>query len=566
MSTSSINKTEERGVTKMHWLQSVNFRLKFSVFLTLISLLFLAYEGVSGMKNAANAIEDMYSMGMQHTIRSGRVLDNLGSARSSLLLSFQHDPASSFSDMHDHSINKHIEDVERYIAELHNIIDNEILSSELTQEELSQVNQLATELDKVTEQGFEPAIKAMKNKEFNKANLILLKQINPSFKVIKKEAQAFLNMQVEEGKENFEQTNENISSFILLVSVTVFICLLLIVSLSILIIKRINDSSMQLQITADKIATGNLTQRVAVTGADEFTFIALSVNKIVESFQHVVQTTHQSTTQLTQSAEENATVANQTTQNIMEQQQQTQMIATAIHQFTATVHDVAQSASSASQASEQADVSAEQGQKIVQDSINMIVNLATEMQDSVQSMKELAQHAEDIGGVVDVIQSISEQTNLLALNAAIEAARAGEQGRGFAVVADEVRTLASRTQQSTKEILQTIQTLQQGSRDVTSRLVDGAENAQKTADEAKKAGDALVEITASVDEISAMNAQIATAAEQQSSVTEEINRNITAISDISNQTAAGAEQTNAATEELAKLSETLRSEIARYQV
>jgi methyl-accepting chemotaxis protein len=202
----------------------------------------------------------------------------------------------------------------------------------------------------------------------------------------------------------------------------------------------------------------------------------------------------------------------------------------------------------------------------VKENIAMIESLSIEMQESVSAMKSLAQHAEDIGSVVDVIQSISEQTNLLALNAAIEAARAGEQGRGFAVVADEVRTLASRTQQSTQEIQQTIQNLQQGSRDATHRLEQGAENAQQAAIEAQKVGDALTEITESVDQINAMNAQIATAAEEQSSVTEEINRNISSISDISNQTASGAEQSSAASHELAKLAETMQAEIEKFKV
>ncbi|NVJ67599.1 MAG: methyl-accepting chemotaxis protein, partial [Gammaproteobacteria bacterium] len=153
-----------------------------------------------------------------------------------------------------------------------------------------------------------------------------------------------------------------------------------------------------------------------------------------------------------------------------------------------------------------------------------------------------------------------------ALNAAIEAARAGEQGRGFAVVADEVRTLASRTQKSTEEIQQTIQRLQQGSRESTTRLESGADNARLAVDKAQLAGESLTQITAAVDQINAMNAQIATAAEQQSLVTEDINQNITIISDIANQTASGAEQSSQATLELARLAETLKAETETYRV
>jgi methyl-accepting chemotaxis protein len=280
----------------------------------------------------------------------------------------------------------------------------------------------------------------------------------------------------------------------------------------------------------------------------------------------VVQTNRDSIGQLARSAEENSAVSMQAKQNIMTQQSQTEQVATAINQFTATVHEVAKSAASAADASEQADIAAANGKQVVMDSVTMIERLSQEMQESVDSMHQLAKHSEEIGSVVDVIQGISEQTNLLALNAAIEAARAGEQGRGFAVVADEVRTLASRTKESTLEILQTIQRLQQGSRDSTQRLEAGANNALSTLDKACEAGDALTQIKASVDQITAMNAQIATAAEEQSLVTEEINANISSISEISNQNAVGAEQSSAATQELAELAEVLRNEIEHYRL
>ena len=560
-----MSSSTETSSTLSSKFQSISFRLKMSVLVTLTGFILLTYQGIAGMQYSAESIEDLYTQGMQHTIRSGQILNNLELARGELLLTLQHDPHSKFATLHNHPIQLHVDQIKNSIDGLHDIIDNEILASKLTTEERNTVQALAKSLDMISDEGFYPAIGSLKKGEFEKANLILLKKINPKFKLIKKEAQAFLNLQILEAEGSFKQANKNIHNFLITVGLSVSISIFIVSFLSFLIIKRVNIASDQLENTANKISQGDLTQRISLNGDDEFAHIALHVNKIVDSFQSIVRSNHSSTSQLACSAEENATVAVQTQKNIIEQQQQTQLIATAIHQFTATVHEVAESANSASQASEQADLAANGGQTIVRESINMIEKLSEEMQESVKSMQQLAHHAEEIGSVVDVIQGISEQTNLLALNAAIEAARAGEYGRGFAVVADEVRTLASRTQTSTQEIQLTIQSLQQGSRESTQRLVQGAENAKITAVEAQKAGDALAKITDSVDQINAMNAQIATAAEEQSAVTEEINRNITAISDISYQTASGAEQSRSASNQLAKLAETMQQEIEKFK-
>lgn len=544
----------------------VSTKLKLAILLTLVAFLVLGYKGISGMQTSAGYIEELYSQGMQHTIRTSRVIDELSAARSALLLSFQHAPSSQTASMHDHPVQFHIDQIQASLKTLHHIIDNELLKSKLEGDEQTLVTNLAKIIDDITDQGFEPAIAKLNAGDFNGSNFILLTKINPLFSEAYKLAETFFAMQVEEGKESFMQANENTSHFIIVVSAITLVSLVVIIGLSILVMKRINVAVQQLETSSELIAKGDLTQRLNLGGNDEFSHIGESVNNIVTSFQHVVQTNRDSIGQLARSAEESSAVSVQTKQNILTQQSQTEQIATAINEFTATVHEVAQSASSAAQASEQADQAAESGQSVVIESIQLIEKLSQEMQESVDSMHQLAQHSEEIGSVVDVIQGISEQTNLLALNAAIEAARAGEQGRGFAVVADEVRTLASRTQESTQEILQTIQRLQNGSRESTQRLEIGAQNAQSTVEKAREAGDALNLIKASVDQITAMNVQIATAAEQQSLVTEEINSNISSISEISNQTAVGAEQSSAATQELAELSELLNHEIEHYKV
>ncbi|WP_421666952.1 methyl-accepting chemotaxis protein [Pseudomonas putida] len=234
--------------------------------------------------------------------------------------------------------------------------------------------------------------------------------------------------------------------------------------------------------------------------------------------------------------------------------------------MSATVQEVAQNAEQASMAATNADQQAQLGDQVVSEAINRIEQLAGQMDHCLAAMQHLAGESQRIGSILDVIKSVSEQTNLLALNAAIEAARAGEAGRGFAVVADEVRGLAQRTQQSTEEIEQLIESLHSGTDQVTSLLDNSKRLTEQSVELSRKAGDALSQITDTVSSIQGMNQQIATASEEQSVVAEQINRSVISVRDASDQTSAASEQTAASSGELEQLGQQLRGMVGRFSL
>ncbi len=310
----------------------------------------------------------------------------------------------------------------------------------------------------------------------------------------------------------------------------------------------------------------NLTLRSDVDSKDELGDMGRAFNGMLEKFEALIQQVSSSSTQLASASEEVSAVALESAKNVEQQRAETEMVATAINEMTATVHEVAQNAQNASGAAASADNEAQSGKAVVSQTSQAIEQLATEVENAAMVIHTVEEDSESIGSVLDVIKNIAEQTNLLALNAAIEAARAGEQGRGFAVVADEVRTLASRTQESTSEIEAMIVKLQSGSKQAVEVMENGRSQAQEGAEMAKEAANSLDAIVNSIASINEMNTQIAAAAEEQSAVSEEINKNVVNISSISEQTASGAEQTTSASAELSRLATDLQGLIEQFKV
>ncbi|MCE1115492.1 methyl-accepting chemotaxis protein [Pseudomonas sp. NMI795_08] len=317
---------------------------------------------------------------------------------------------------------------------------------------------------------------------------------------------------------------------------------------------------------AERVANGDLSQDLQADRRDELGQLQASMQRMTQGLRQLISGIGDGVTQIASAAEELSAVTEQTSAGVNNQKVETDQVATAMNEMAATVQEVARNAEQASEAALMADQQAREGDKVVSEAITQIERLAHEVENSSEAMNQLKAESDKIGSVLDVIKSVAQQTNLLALNAAIEAARAGEAGRGFAVVADEVRSLAQRTQQSTEEIEALIAGLQNGTQRVASVMDSSRSLTDSSVELTRRAGGSLDTITRTVSSIQAMNQQIATAAEQQSAVAEEINRSVMNVRDISDQTSAASEETASSSVELARLGTHLQGLVAKFRL
>ena len=363
-----------------------------------------------------------------------------------------------------------------------------------------------------------------------------------------------------------EQSEETYTTSKMLVIGSIVAALIITVVLAILISRSIVGPLGQAVQATETIASGNLTQRIHFDGKDEPAHLLASLAMMQDNLRTTITQIGNSSVQLASAGEELSSVAEDSSRNLQRQNDEIQQAASAVTEMSAAVDEVARNAVSTAEESNESSRLAHEGRDKVKLTVTALRSMTEEFSRTSALIGGLAEQSKDIGKVLDVIRAIAEQTNLLALNAAIEAARAGEAGRGFAVVADEVRALAHRTQVSTQEIEQMISQVQGGTTAAVQSMKGSVEHAGKTLTVAEEAGGALEQIYQKAGQIGERNLLIASASEEQAAVAREVDRNIVNISDLSTQTAAGANQTSAATYELARLATDLNTLVSRFVI
>ncbi|WP_285428645.1 methyl-accepting chemotaxis protein [Pseudomonas sp. lyk4-R2A-8] len=371
------------------------------------------------------------------------------------------------------------------------------------------------------------------------------------------------NRQIKEGAIAAEQLRDSALTWMISGIVLAFI---IAISVGVLITRLITRPIAQAVQSAQRIADGDLTHAILTERTDEAGQLLMALSDMQGGLKSTLVEIANAADQLASAAEELSAVTDESSRGLTRQNDEIQQAATAVNQMTAAVDEVASNAVSTSQASHQATTEAEEGRQQVEQAVSGMSSMVLEINDSTQSVADLANQVREIGKVIDVIRSIADQTNLLALNAAIEAARAGEQGRGFAVVADEVRALAHRTQTSTVDIEKMIGEVQVGADGAVAAMNKSLTWANNTQTLAQSAGEALQRITASVARINERNLVIASASEEQAQVAREVDRNLLNIQDLSTQTAAGAHQTNASSQDLSRLATSFNVLVSKFKL
>ncbi|WP_078119012.1 methyl-accepting chemotaxis protein [Thiosocius teredinicola] len=548
----------------MNWMNNLSFRWKLWIPLsivsaTLVALAITAVTTTQGIGDKTHTIGDQYLPSIDFLLQADRDLyQSLVAERSMSLPNIDAATLNSLREQHSENMAQASERVGKFAA-LHD--DATIKKHYAEYEQLrDRWENLSNQVVSLYSQGDETSKNKAIALSFGEADVVFGKMRD----ILDQLTETTLGKVAELREASNATIDTGITTTTIIAAVGLTLCLVLAIALPGLIVGPIKKMIGHVHELAQ--GEGDLTVRIESKGKDELGQMAEEINSFISQLQATVRGIVNSTSEISGAASEVLQLASENRSSVDQQLREIEQVATAMHEMTVTVQDVSRNATTAFEGATEADKAAEDGKKVVMKTVSAIHDLAGEVENVSVVVGELKDESSNIGSVLNVIQSIAEQTNLLALNAAIEAARAGEQGRGFAVVADEVRTLASRTQESTQEIQSMIESLQSRAARAVEVMALGRDKAGASVEHASSAGESLEHITTAVARINDMNAQIASAAEEQSAVAESINRNTVSIRDHADHATNSGHQTSSAAERMAQLSNALQQQVSHFKV
>jgi len=522
--------------------------------------------GLIGMRESNNEIQTIYKENLTIIQKIGRVTELMRNNRIQLLLALQHDPANpEVVKLHDHELNVHTDLVVNNIEEISSIW-KEVTSANLDTEGRKLAEDFAIKRDTFVKEGLIPVREAILAGKFTEATAMTLTKVNPLFKPAGEAANVIHNYESKDALNIYNRAMQNYHKTIGLVVALVVFAIIGSGVVGLLVIRSVSGGARALIDASAAMAQGDLTRRIRLSSKDELGIIGESFDAMANSFSQALNRVATSSTQVATSSNQVLSTAERIATGAEEVAAQSTTVATAGEEMAATSGDIAQNCQLAVEGAQRATRVANEGFEVVRHTIEGIKSRGAKTRANAVIIESLGTRSDQIGAIVATIEDIADQTNLLALNAAIEAARAGEQGRGFAVVADEVRALAERTTRATKEISEMIKAIQSETKQAIASMEEGVKGTERGAAEAAQLETSLSDILEQISAVSMQVSQIATAAEEQTATTSEISNNMHQITEVVQDTARGAHESANAAAQLNGNAEELQRLVRQFKL
>ncbi len=530
-----------------------------------VSVTTVGVLGLVGMKSADDAIGVLYKKNLTNVTQLGQIIALMRDNRIQLLLALQHDPGNpEIVKLHDHAMEQHLNSVEKNIEEMTAVWKEYTGGGTLSADEKLLADEFAEKRGMFVKEGLLPVRDLIIAGNYQAATEHTIKKLNPLFKAANEPAQKLYDNEKKQAKKAHEDATGRYRTTLTLVIIAIVGSILLSLILGVMIIRSISTAASALINVSGAMANGDLSQRVRLTSTDELGTIGTSFDAMADSFSQALAKVAESATQVSAAANQVHGTAERIATGSEEVAAQAGTIATAGEEMAATSGDIAQNCQYAVDAANVATQTAKNGFDVVQRTIDGIKSRGVKTRENAGIVESLGARSDQIGEIVSTIEDIADQTNLLALNAAIEAARAGEQGRGFAVVADEVRALAERTTRATKEIGGMIKAIQAETKQAIISMEEGVRGTERGAAEAGQLETSLNEILEQISAVAMQINQVATAAEEQTATTSEISSNMLQITEVVQQTSQGAHESATAAAQLNGNAEELQRLVGQF--